>query len=149
MSARALVAEGMCVTAQASRLADRPNGGDLWAHLLFIASPSTTLLRRRVFTFAPPGCCLLADGPDSVHLPHAAVHLFCSSPIAFLTEPQSMLLLPIIRALSYWCAYLLYSLRAATRSRLRKHLGHWGMVSLIAAWLDVRPVALTTHFWAD
>ena len=60
-----------------------------------------------------------------------------------------LLITAIICELCYWCAYLLYSYARSRSWRLplQKHLGHWGMVSLIAAliWM-CGPWRLTTHF---
>ena len=139
--------------------------GALWAHLLFIL---VALYAFDYVTHAAAddiyvyrlGAVSLADGPDGYQLygfrtrglpftypPFAALLFY---PLAFLTEPQSMLLITaIICALSYWCAYLLYSYARSRSWRLplQKHLGHWGMVSLIAAliWM-CGPWRLTTHF---
>ena len=139
--------------------------GALWAHLLFIL---VALYAFDYVTHAAAddiyvyrlGAVSLADGPDGYQLytfrtrglpftypPFAALLFY---PLAFLTEPQSMLLITaIICALCYWCAYLLYSYARSRSWRLplQKHLGHWGMVSLIAAliWM-CGPWRLTTHF---
>ena len=139
--------------------------GALWAHLLFIL---VALYAFDYVTHAAAddiyvyrlGAVSLADGPDGYQLygfrtrglpftypPFAALLFY---PLAFLTEPQSMLLITaIICALSYWCAYLLYSYARSRSWRLplQKHVGHWGMVSLIAAliWM-CGPWRLTTHF---
>ena len=139
--------------------------GALWAHLLFIL---VALYAFDYVTHAAAddiyvyrlGAVSLADGPDGYQLytfstrglpftypPFAALLFY---PLAFLTEPQSMLLITaIICALSYWCAYLLYSYARSRSWRLplQKHLGHWGMVSVIAAliWM-CGPWRLTTHF---
>ena len=139
--------------------------GALWTHLLFIL---VALYAFDYVTHAAAddiyvyrlGAVSLADGPDGYQLytfstrglpftypPFAALLFY---PLAFLTEPQSMLLITaIICALSYWCAYLLYSYARSRlwRLPLQKHLGHWGMVSLIAAliWM-CGPWRLTTHF---
>ena len=99
--------------------------GALWAHLLFIL---VALYAFDYVTHAAAddiyvyrlGAVSLADGPDGYQLytfrtrglpftypPFAALLFY---PLAFLTEPQSMLLITaIICALCYWCAYLLYS----------------------------------------
>ena len=99
--------------------------GALWAHLLFVL---VALYAFDYVTHAAAddiyvyrlGAVSLADGPDGYQLygfrtrglpftypPFAALLFY---PLAFLTEPQSMLLITaIICALSYWCAYLLYS----------------------------------------
>ena len=139
--------------------------GALWAHLLFVL---VALYAFDYVTHAAAddiyvyrlGAVSLADGPDGYQLytfrtrglpftypPFAALLFY---PLAFLTEPQSMLLITaIICVLCYWCAYLLYSYARSRSWRLplQKHLGHWGMVSLIAAliWM-CGPWRLTTHF---
>ena len=139
--------------------------GALWAHLLFIlvafyAFDYVTHAAADDIYVYRLGAVSLADGPDGYQLytfrtrglpftypPFAALLFY---PLAFLTEPQSMLLITaIICALSYWCAYLLYSYARSRSWRLplQKHVGHWGMVSLIAAliWM-CGPWRLTTHF---
>ena len=142
--------------------------GALWAHLLFIL---VALYAFDYVTHAAAddiyvyrlGAVSLADGPDGYQLytfrtrglpftypPFAALLFY---PLAFLTEPQSMLLITaIICALCYWCAYLLYSYARSRSWRLplQKHLGHWGYgVADCGADLDVRPVAFDHAFWAD
>ena len=140
-------------------------GGDLWAHLIFILVAAFALnyvthaAADDIYVYRL-GAVSLADGPEGLQLysfrtrglpftypPFAALLFY---PLAFLTEPQSMLLITtVIGALSYGCAYLLYSY---ARSRawqlpLQKHLSSWGMISLMAALIwACGPWRLTTHF---
>lgn len=139
--------------------------GALWAHLLFIL---VALYAFDYVTHAAAddiyvyrlGAISLADGPDGYQLytfstrglpftypPFAALLFY---PLAFLTEPQSMMLITvIIGVLSYVYAYALYSYARsrAWRLPLQKYLSPWGMVSLMAALIwACGPWRLTTHF---
>ena len=140
-------------------------GGDIWAHLVFILVAAYALnyvthaAADDIYVYRL-GAVSLADGPDGLQLysfrtrglpftypPFAALLFY---PLAFLTEPQSMMLITvIIGVLSYVCGYALYSYARsrAWRLPLQKYLSPWGMVSLIAAliWM-CGPWRLTTHF---
>lgn len=140
-------------------------GGDIWAHLVFILVAAYALnyvthaAADDIYVYRL-GAVSLADGPDGLQLysfrtrglpftypPFAALLFY---PLAFLTEPQSMMLITvIIGVLSYVCAYALYSYARsrAWRLPLQKYLSSWGMVSLIAALIwACGPWRLTTHF---
>lgn len=140
-------------------------GGDIWAHLVFILVAAYALnyvthaAADDIYVYRL-GAVSLADGPDGLQLysfrtrglpftypPFAALLFY---PLAFLTEPQSMMLITvIIGVLSYVCAYALYSYARsrAWRLPLQKYLSSWGMVSLMAALIwACGPWRLTTHF---
>ena len=140
-------------------------GGDIWAHLVFILVAAYALnyvthaAADDIYVYRL-GAVSLADGPDGLQLysfrtrglpftypPFAALLFY---PLAFLTEPQSMMLITvIIGVLSYVCAYALYSYARsrAWRLPLQKYLSPWGMVSLMAALIwACGPWRLTTHF---
>ena len=124
--------------------------GALWAHLLFIL---VALYAFDYVTHAAAddiyvyrlGAVSLADGPDGYQL-----YTFRTRGLPFTYPPFAAALLPARvphRATEhaadyrhYLCALLLVRVPAVlyARSRswrlpLQKHLGHWGMVSLIAA----------------